>query len=183
METLQLSLLSQEDTTSSQADSLVRTTAPQINTEKGWMATALDSGLRCCESFKNPALALLWLKMFPQQLIGDGTQLLEMGWKRSVTKRSRLKYRQQTLGPTTSERDFSLLPTPAASDALRCKLKVKSLAYSHKVKNQPGGKGAASLSEAIAAEFSCCLKPDLVEWMMGYPPNWTLVESEDLEMP
>lgn len=66
------------------------------------------------------------------------------------------------------EREFSLWPTPIASDKIRLSLKIGSLAKRAKT---PGAHW--NLAEHVAAEFDGYLTPQFVEWLMNWPQGWT----------
>ena len=70
----------------------------------------------------------------------------------------------------------SLWPTPRTSDAICSRMKVESLAKSY-----IRGKSSASVAHLLAGEFGLSLHPNMMEWLMGFPPNWSQIEESDFE--
>ncbi len=85
-------------------------------------------------------------------------------------------YRQKASALRTDDRDYSLWPTPTASDCLRTKLKSAAF-LKQKERNAASGHGAGvssgSLTGAVVIACDYCPAPEFHEWMMGIPRGWT----------
>jgi hypothetical protein len=80
--------------------------------------------------------------------------------------------------------EYGLLPTPQAMDGSVGKIHRKVFwrgKSPRKLSNQ-GIEGQAKLGETLAA-LGFEQHPNFVEWMMGYPMDFTKIESEHLETP
>lgn len=100
-----------------------------------------------------------------------------VGFPPSGTMRNGKLYRRTRLVPLTAEREFSLWPTPTASDAKR----VKEFSLETLSKDFWKRQGGAYFTGALAAEFGWSQTARITAWAMGFPLTWT--ELKDSEMP
>ena len=72
----------------------------------------------------------------------------------------------------TCENAFLSLPTPTASDSMRVRFSLESLAKAHRRKQLDGRRWGGNLSEVLAGKIGAAVSPSLAGWMMGFPLNW-----------
>ena len=86
----------------------------------------------------------------------------------------------------TSGEGFLLWPTPTASDAIRARLPLYSLAkmyWRKKAGHRKNHHGSSVLGETLAARFGLRQAPGFTEWMMGLPVGWTCIDCGHWETP
>ena len=115
----QISLFTEEKSTSSQEDFLVSHTATQGNDlERKMTAT---SGRKCLEQLERFSHVGSWAKMFLGLLVGTGewySMRCRMTWKMKGTKYNRLYFQLLPSTLPTEETEFGLLPTVKAFDGM-----------------------------------------------------------------
>lgn len=119
----------------------------------------------------------LWLKMYQDysQVKMDGTlEEFSLTWPKSGMMQNGTVFRLRLLGQSSSAKECSLWPTPQASESFRLTMKLESSLKGIE-KSRKGG-GAVDVSRVIAEEFSAYPTPNLYEWVMGFPQNWTEIE-------
>ena len=88
-------------------------------------------------------------------------------------------YRLPSLVRLISGRDYSLWPTPTATDGRRLKFSLASLKRQLARNQAQGfqrGSSGGSLAGRLAAEFDYYLTPEISEYLMGFPMGWTDLE-------
>lgn len=90
-------------------------------------------------------------------------------WPRAGMTRNGRAYERRPLVRRRIATEYSLWPTPVASDAKRVKEFSMAVLTADYIKRR----GGAYLAGALAAEFSCAQTATFTEWLMGYPKNWT----------
>jgi len=118
----------------------------------------------------------LWVKMYQDysQVKMDGTlEEFSLIWPKSGMMQNGTVFRLRLLEQSNAAKECSLWPTPQASESFRLKMKLESSLKGIK-KSRKGG-GAVDVSRVIAEEFSAYPTPNLYEWIMGFPQNWTEV--------
>lgn len=128
------------------------------------MEKSLVYGLKCSELSVNYDQESQSWKMYRQSLFEDYTELLEAFPKSAMTVNGTL-YRLDNSEPPTFGNDGSLLPTPTT--------KANQLAPS--MMKWKGSKNLAALIKKHTGKIGK-LNPFLVEWMMGFPPDWTKID-------
>lgn len=101
---------------------------------------------------------------------------------RSGLMRSGRVYPRQPLVLLTKETGFSLWPTPLASDGKRMKFSREQHLKHHARNIKEGfGGGAAALNLVvhIQIEFDGYPTANFVEWLMGFPTNWSAIEDSE----
>jgi hypothetical protein len=74
---------------------------------------------------------------------------------------------------------FGCWPTPTASDGKRLTFKLHSL--TKRVRSVNGNKW--NFTEHAAETLDGFPSPEIGEWIMGFPRNWTLIEQEPPAIP
>lgn len=113
----QISLFTEDKSTSLQADSLANHTHQQANDLERKMT--VTSGLKCLEQFERFNHVGLWAKTFVALLIGMEdwySKRCRLTWKMKGTKSNRLYFQLQASTLPIEETEFGSLPTPVASD-------------------------------------------------------------------
>jgi len=160
-----------EASTCSQAVSPVRTWQASTETQTGLQDREADSGTKCTESSANVAPGIALSKM----CLTFGV----VGWKpfsrrlpTSGIARNGIRFPLPMQAHRTAGAGFSLLPTPTASQNTK---KIRCLAPS-----EAAGTHGVMLIAAIGHRYPQMigqyLNPQKVEWMMGYPEDWTKIE-------
>lgn len=116
-------------------------------------------------------LGWFWENVFGH--VNNGLSEVIRDLKVSVTKQGQLYYRLKQLERHTKEKgSLSLLATPTASQSYK---KIRPLAPS-----EASGKHDKVLPGSIGEHFPSYIgqypNPEFVEWMMGFPENWTKVD-------
>ncbi len=113
----QISLFTEDQSTSLREDSPANHTAPQENEkEKKMIAT---SGRKCLERFERLPQSTLWAKTFLGYLVGTGgwySKRCKLTWKLKGTKYNRSYFQLAASVRPTKEKEYGLLPTPQAID-------------------------------------------------------------------
>ncbi len=81
-------------------------------------------------------------------------------WPRSGTTRSGIAYRLRPSAPPSYERESGFWPTPVASERQR---------------TTPYSQGGQSLTYVLGGRPN----PVWVEWMMGFPTDWTVSDGSE----
>ena len=139
--------LSPED---SHARTLVRLVSEPVST-----GSAADSGGSFLESFAKYDRTLWSWRTSQRCLIGEWGEFSET-WPRSGMTRNGTAYQLAPLAPLTNETGCSLFATPTLRDA-------KS-------------RGGSTYGRSLAWDLSYP-NPAFVEWLMGYPARWVVVEG------
>ena len=179
----QISLFTEEQSTSSQGDSLASHTAQQGNDlERKMTAT---SGQRCLEQFEKFNQPTSWQKMFMASLIGEGdwySMKCYLKWRMKATKSHRLYFQLVVLGLTTSEKGFGFVPTPAAWDGKMYKVTLEAAQTRLHTQKGIGRQERGGLKKQMSwihhailfyGFTKCTANPRFSMWLMGYPLNWT----------
>ena len=137
-------------------------------------------GARCSELSGRSDPNLLLAKMF-MALSAWRTRTFALRWNQKATPSGRLLFQLWHKTPRIKESEYGLLPTPNMMDGLRV---GKELQREH-WKKQHAEKKAKGISKqyhlSIALNFASGTdgrmpSPNFVEWMMGYPQNWTKID-------
>ena len=162
-----------DESMSSAADSLAKT-FPVL--ERARESMAKDRG--CGRTWRGSSVKLsqsgCWLKT-ARSLLPEDSMPFCGTWPKWGTMRNGECWEHETLGCCTSGKGSGLWPTPRASNP----------------GSRPNGKGGRILSEEVAiaeglklrGEYKATgiqLNPAWVEWLMGWPINWT--DLKPLEM-
>jgi hypothetical protein len=99
-------------------------------------------------------------------------------WPRSGLMRNGTAYALEPLDFHKSVTGFGYWPTPTKSDGKRLSLKLHSL--TKRVRFTTGNKW--NYMEHAAETLDGFPSPELGEWVMGYPRNWTLPELKASEI-
>lgn len=138
---------------------------PSLGSAEARMMT-VGSGLKCCASSPRQGRVMSWLRTLAASSRWGSTRSYLI-WSARVTKQGRLYFRLAPWVPSTFGNAPGYLPTPQASDnrdrgnmsnpSIRRRQEIgKQLNLSMVVKDRPGQ-----------------LNPEMIGWMMGYPPMWT----------
>ena len=123
-------------------------------------------------SWKTYQACLPWME-------GDSLESSLVTWPRAGTMRNGKCFRRQLLARGTDANDSSLLPTPIASDWRSGKSSKKTLDRNSRPLREIVT--ANALPSPTTGETTGHLSPLFVEWMMGFPPEWTALEGSDLK--
>ena len=177
METLQLSLLPKNSLNSSPEDFPVKTFHAPTPTGEGWKVNDQDCFTNLSESFASADPVTSYWKT-SQRCFQSKTEGIWAQFSGSFPKagmmRSGKLYRHPQWVRHTCVKEFSLLPTPVASDHKSATSQSVSQAIIHRGKSP-------RLGEYVAAQTPGQLNPEFVEWLMGFPIGYT--ELEDSETP
>lgn len=115
-----------------------------------------------------------------QRCAFEGLIAFSMILPKAGTMRSGKLYRRKRLARLTVENEFSLWPTPQASDSKRMKFSL--LAHKNQMaRNQRRGFGTGpaglNLVGHCQIEFGGVPTASFVEWLMGFPMTWTVIED------
>ena len=161
------------DGTSSQADSPV-SLSPKLDEEKERKITAI-SGLKCLELYNLQNQHGSSLKTSVALLLGTTawfSNKCALIWKAKVMKSNRLLFQLSPSMHCTEETGYGLLGTPKSQD--------ERAALSDRGRHNMGEQVHGALN---GRETGLRLQPNFVEWMMGYPKDWTeLPDSKLLAM-
>jgi hypothetical protein len=144
----------------------------ELEREKAQKMTAI-SGQKCLDQFKllNPIGSSLKMLRDCLVLMGDWySSKCALTWKIKATKYNRLLFQLVPKTLRIGEIESGLLPIPLATDYKR---------------RSPNSKqqGLPEQIHAIGTQTGMKLQPNFVEWVMGYPKDWTeLPDSKLLEM-
>lgn len=145
--------------------------SPLVTAANGTVPTTIATyGRSFIESFANLNQNGFWEKTYQgyyQLTMDDCSEAFSETWPRSGIASNGIAYRLLPLAPLTDVIGYSLWPTPKVSDALGS--------------GQPKRyktKGRWNLRDAVAArQGSGPLNPAWVEWLMGFPLDWTDLED------
>jgi hypothetical protein len=152
------------------------------------MASALDSGARWRALLATFDPGTCSWRTAQSSLFGASGELFQT-WPRSGMAANGQCWELPTLGPGTSENGFGLLPTPVADDTGSRKkpyaqggtplsLAVKLMPTPTAGADCLGAFGGSNARKTMAAlvdesELYGPLNPTWVEWLMGWPTEWT----------
>lgn len=117
-----------------------------------------------------------------QRSLFEGLELYSEILPRSGTMRNGILYPRGSSAPLINEREFSLWPTPQASDAKRARFSRQAhLKHQARQTRLGFGTGPAGLNliAHCQIEFDGFPTTIFVEWLMGFPPFWTRIESSE----
>lgn len=166
---------------SSSGDSLAKTLATP---ERGraLQESVVGFGPKCSGWFASYDRVSSSWKTSQRCLVEGWAPFLET-WPETGLMRNGTCYRLVSLAGPTQEKEFSLWPTPTRSDAIRGKMSVASCrkSFVRKSSDWLTGEAQGNLSEHLAAELGLSLGPAFSEWMMGFPIDWTALESSETQ--
>jgi len=137
----------------------------------------VTSGLQCLRSLRGSPRVGFFAKMFLASSTWHSTKRL-LTWKASVIKRKHFLFRLVALTPITDVTGYGLLPTPVASDDTF--FVSRPLSWTGRqlcFRSKAGNLGAVRLGEFCNHFLGRWINAGESELLMGYPPNWTKVES------
>lgn len=157
-----------------------RSVKPGTSEAKTMTAT---SGRQCSTLFQGHDRLGLLVKTCLGSSMWESTVFL-LTWRASATPFRRLLFQLVPLGwRKLKASGVGLWPRPMASDSIRCKKRVEWLVrHSQKQRSSKRG-GASGVFEATAEEFGQHPSPLLIEWIMGYPANWTALDASEMPSP
>lgn len=168
---------------SSSAASPAKGSARRTTGRKGSRTNAPDCGRSISGSFAIFDRDTWLLKTLQPSLFAGSTPFSAILPPSGSMRSGRLCRRQRLVRPT-EETEFSLWPTPQASDAKRMKFSTEAHLKQQARNRRLGfGSGPASANVVLHCriEFDGCPTANFVEWLMGYPMNWT--DTSNLETP
>jgi hypothetical protein len=129
-------------------------------------------GTNSQDSLRKFDLVGLSARMYQEFLTADSKQPL-VTWKKKATKFGFSVLQLVISGQSTKDKGtLSLLATPTASQSYK---RIRPLAPS-----EANGKHGKVLPGSIGENFESYIgkypNPAFVEWMMGYPENWTKID-------
>lgn len=136
---------------------------PEPDSSEAQMMT-VTSGLKCCESLEKSDPAGLLVKTLLGSSIWHST-MRYLTWKISATPSGHLIYQLSPSMPSTNDKEYGLLPTPAARD-----YKTTTLSQSQESRHTPD-----LPTRIMLTGFQRSKIPDLTEILMGYPIGWTKI--------
>ena len=168
---------------SSVEGSRVRTSVLRTTVPMGWK----ESGA-VCGSSTNASFAYFdrstWSLRTSQHLLFEDLKLFSAALPPAGSMRSGRLFRQKSWARRTSENEFSLWPTPQASDAKRMRFS-RDAHLKQQARNRRLGFGAGPAGLNVVAhcqiEFDGYPTAEFVEWLMGFPVTWT--DTRDLATP
>ena len=168
-------------------DSLVNHSHKQEE-RKEHMTTDI-SGMKLLESLENVNPDGLLGKMLKALLTSKTawySDRCKMIWKNKVSKSNVLLYQLQASVLGIKEKEYGLLhimyPTPRASDIEGGIVKDVQIKNGHFFReNKKGERWGVKLRDAVAKNKKPGgkLNPEFVEFLMGYPMNWTKIDLNE----
>lgn len=144
-------------------------------------ATIAISGLQCLQLFEPPnRIGLLSKILLTSKIWFCPTG--GMTWSAKAISARRLVFQLVRLDHgRLAAKEFGLWVRPMASDAIRCK-KFPSWLKLHRARQRAKsrGGGASGNFEVAAEEFSALPTPHLVEWILGFPKDWTALDASEM---
>ncbi len=162
-------------------DSPARTLARQTTEEPDWTESEADCGSSIRESFAFCDHDSSLLKTSQRSLFGGLTEYSAI-LPRAGLMRSGKLFQCKCWARRQSEKGFSLWPTPQASDAKRMQFSREAhLKQQARNKRLGFGTGPAGLNVVVHCqiEFGGVPTANFVEWLMGFPINWTAIEDAE----
>lgn len=151
---------------------LVKPTLTPTPLRADWTGRVLGCGVKHYEPFAFFDQASQSWRTFQGCLDGTWAEFSQT-WPKAGMTRNGIAYRAIPWGRPLNVSEFSLWPSPLASDEIRCRKKPEHLAK-HRAKSRDSGRGGASgIFEVSAAEFGKLPNPALIEWIMGYEQRYT----------
>lgn len=143
--------------------------------EDGERRMTVTSGLKCLELYNSQNLHGSSLKMLVASLLGMKewySNKCALTWKAKVTKSNRLLFQLLPSTHRTEGIESGLLPTARVSMGNGASQKEIE-------QNDPKGR----IETRVGVKTGLKLQPNFVEYLMGYPKDWTeLPDSKLLEM-
>lgn len=176
-------LLAIGDVTSFAEGSLVKTLVPAITKPRVLVVNGLDCGLNLNGSFAHFSHGSSSLKTCQHSLFGG---LIEFSGvlPRVGMMRNGILYQRDNLALHINETDYSLWPTPQASDAKRMSFSVEAHKKQQARNKRLGfGCGPAGLNLVAHCQIELGGVPtaNFVEWLMGFPMNWTATDASETQ--
>lgn len=134
------------------------------------MEVEADCGLKCAESLEKLDQNLSLSKTFPLLQKKGLTKCYKALPKSGMIRNGQL-LQPLDLVRHTCGNEFGLWLTPAASDGKRASFSVKSLS------KRSDSHHDGNLAEQYAKKLGKRLCPELMEYMMGYPEGWTMLDE------
>jgi hypothetical protein len=113
--------------------------------------------------------------------------MCSLTWKVSATPRGRLLFRLlPSVLPIDETDSGSLLPTPTASNTKAVHLRTngrppRSYLPTPTVKGDYNRAGLSAKSgDGLATQVGGALNPTWVEWLMGFPAEWTALDASEM---
>jgi hypothetical protein len=141
--------------------------------------TGADYGLSSPDSFAIYDLATCLWRTSQSCLFGGWEQYLAT-WPKSGMTRSGQAYAPLTWAPRIDGNGYSLWPTPTANMGLQSKYSIESHIKQLRRNQRDGyqtGAASGSLISRVADEFDGYPTAEFVEWLMGFPLEWTDLED------
>ena len=134
-------------------------------------------GQKCLELYPNLNQNGLSLKMLEGYLLYKTEWCLSKSaliWKKKITKSRRLLFQLAPSAPRIEETGFGLLPTArVGGNGTVSKKEIEQGNPKRRLETQIAMLKTLSASEGIGRKTGLKLQPNFVEWMMGFPLNWT----------
>jgi len=150
------------------------------------------SGRKCCELLGKPSLLGSLVRTLLESSRWNST-ISFLTWKASATPRGRLLFRLVPSMPDTDGTEFGSWPTPTSDEAnnvtrtsgafqsltqsVQDKVKMWPTPTSHLAKETNAPSEANRNEPTISSIVGGSLNPQFVEWLMGYPKDWTEVQD------
>ena len=151
--------------------------------EKNWDLTAhvAGYGMKCNGLYHMQTLNMLSLKMLGDLQEMDSKQFCDSSMKSGIMLHGKI-YKHGNMERRIEGKEYTLLPTPVASDS-SCGAVIGKGDSFRKTKNgllrkvnRNGTDGSIGLARLFKLMIGRELHPIFVEWMMGFPANWTSIE-------
>ena len=154
------------------------------------------SGRKCCELLGKPSPLGSLVRMLLESSRWNST-ISFLTWKASATPRGRLLFRLVPSMPDTDATEFGLWPTPTSDEAnnvtrksgdfqsLTRKVQESVKMWPTPTANEDACVKSTGKMQAMLGNHpdlgkdktQGSLNPQFVEWLMGYPKDWTAVED------
>lgn len=158
--------------------SLVKTLAKQTNQEPELTVNDQDYGENLgvlFASFNQDGLLLRTFgNSYAKTMVGTYLQFSGSFPTWGIMQNGQL-YQRLRLALRNTDTGYSLWPTVLKSTSKRLEFSIEQLCK-HSAKQKAKGNGAACIAERMAVELESYPTPQFIEWLMGFPQNWTEVE-------
>ncbi len=147
--------------------------------QRDWTENAPGFGSSLQGSFAHCDLSTLSLRTSQRSLFGGLTAYSAI-LPQAGTMRNGILYRRNSLARHSNAIDFSLWPIPRASDSKRMQFSVAAhLKQQARNKRLGFGTGPAGLNLVAHCqiEFGGVPTANFVEWLMGFPMNYTTTDA------
>lgn len=148
-------------------DSPVSRSASPATEKDHWMIDGC--GQSSLDSFGKPNPFGLFVKTLLNSAEYRSSTRSVMTWKRQDTRSGCLRYRLHLSELRTSDTGLSLLPTPASSQITK---PIRNLSPSEQYGTH-GKMTCGVLGMHYPSLIGKTIHPEFVEWMMGFPRQWT----------